>query len=83
MLFGLTVFVVTGAVAGWLAGILVKGRGFGVIGNIVVGIVGSILGGYLSDLLGIQPGGIVGYIAAATVGSVSLLVLVGLIKKKV
>ena len=81
MLFGITVFVITGAVAGWLAGVLVKGRGFGLVGNIVVGIVGSVLGGYLSDLLGLQPGGIFGYIAAATVGAVSLLFLVGLVKK--
>ena len=81
MLFGLAVFLVTGAVAGWIAGILMKGRGFGIVGNIVVGIVGSVLGGWLFDFLGLQPGGVLGYITAATVGAVSLLFLVGLIKK--
>ena len=81
MLFGLAVFLITGAVAGWLAGVLMKGRGFGLVGNIVVGIVGSVLGGLLFDFLGLQPGGILGYITAATVGAVGLLFLVGLIKK--
>ena len=81
MLFGLAVFLITGAVAGWLAGVLMKGRGFGLVGNIVVGIVGSVLGGLLFDFLGLQPGGILGYITAATVGAVGLLFVVGLIKK--
>lgn len=81
MLFGLAVFLITGAVAGWLAGVLMKGRGFGVVGNIVVGVVGSVLGGLLFDFLGLQPGGILGYITAATVGAVSLLFLVGLVKR--
>ena len=81
MLFGLAVFLITGAVAAWLAGLLMKGRGFGLVGNIVVGVVGSVLGGLLFDFLGLQPGGILGYISAATVGAVSLLFLVGLLKK--
>jgi uncharacterized membrane protein YeaQ/YmgE (transglycosylase-associated protein family) len=81
MAFGLAVFLVTGAVAGWLAGVLVKGRGFGLIGSIVVGVLGSIIGGALFDYLGIQPGGFFGYVAAATVGAAGLLFLVALIKK--
>jgi uncharacterized membrane protein YeaQ/YmgE (transglycosylase-associated protein family) len=81
MLFGLAVFLATGAVAGWLAGILMKGRGFGLVGNIIVGIVGSVIGGVLFDFLGIQPGGILGYVTAATIGAVSLLFLVALIKQ--
>lgn len=80
-MINLAVFVITGAVAGWLAATLVKGRGFGTVGNIVLGIVGSLLGGFLFDFFGIQPGGIPGYFMAAVVGSVSLLVIVGLIKK--
>lgn len=81
MAFGLIVFLVTGAIAGWLAGILMKGRGFGLIGNIVVGVIGSIIGGALSDYLGLQPGGFFGYLAAALVGALPLLVIVGLIKR--
>ncbi len=81
MIINLLVFILTGAAAGWLAGTLVKGRGFGLVGNIVVGVVGSLLGGVLFDFFGIQPGGIPGYFMADVVGSVSLLAVVGLIKK--
>jgi uncharacterized membrane protein YeaQ/YmgE (transglycosylase-associated protein family) len=59
----------------------VKGRGFGLLGNIVVGVIGSLLGGFLFDFFGIQPGGIPGYLMAAVVGAVSFLVIVRLIKK--
>ena len=82
MIINLLVFIVTGAVAGWLAATLVKGRGFGLAGNIILGVVGSLLGGFLFDFFGIQPGGIPGYFMAAVVGSVSLLVIVGLLKSK-
>lgn len=81
MIINLAVFIVTGAAAGWLAGTLLKGHGFGLVGNVVVGIVGSLLGGFLFDFFGIQPGGIPGYFMAAVVGSVSLLVIVGFIQK--
>ena len=82
MIINLMVFIVTGGLAGWLAATLVKGRGFGPVGNIILGVVGSLLGGFLFDFFGIQPGGIPGYLMAAIVGSVSLLVIVGLIKTR-
>ena len=47
---GLIIFLATGAVAGWLAGTLMKGGGFGLIGNIVVGIIGAVIGGFIFDL---------------------------------
>ena len=76
------VFLVIGAVAGWLAGQILKGGGFGVIGNIVVGILGALLGGWLFKVLKISIGGEwVGPIVTATVGAVVLLVLIGLMKK--
>lgn len=78
---GLIVFLAIGALAGWLAGRMMKGRGFGVIGNIVVGIVGAVLGGFLFGLLGIAAGGLLGAIITATVGAVVLLYVVGLINK--
>ena len=81
MIINLLVFLATGAVVGWLAGTLVKGRGFGLLGNIVVGVVGSLLGGFLFDFFGIQPGGTLGYLMAAVVGAVSFLVIVRLIKR--
>ena len=57
---GLIIFLAIGALAGWIAGNVMKGRGFGLIGNIVVGIVGALLGGFLFSLLGITAGGLIG-----------------------
>jgi uncharacterized membrane protein YeaQ/YmgE (transglycosylase-associated protein family) len=78
---GLAIFLAIGAVAGWLAGILMKGGGFGLLGNIVVGIIGAVVGGYVFGLLGISAGGLIGSIVTATVGAVLLLFIVRLIKR--
>ncbi len=78
---GLILFLIIGAVAGWFAGTIMKGRGFGALGNIAVGVVGAYLGGYLFSLFGLHAGGIVGSLVMATAGAVVLLWLVGLIKK--
>ena len=78
----LIVFILIGAVAGWLAGQLVKGYGFGLIGNIVVGIVGAFIAGWLFPTLGISIGsGIIAAIIHAPIGAVILLVLIRLIKQ--
>jgi len=58
----LIIFLVIGGVAGWLAGVIVKGGGFGLIGDIVVGVIGSLIGGWLFGLLGIAAGGLIGSI---------------------
>lgn len=78
---GLIIFLALGAFAGWLAGLIMKGRGFGVIVNIVVGIVGAVVGGYLFSFFGIAMGGLIGSIITATVGAVVLLGIIGLFKK--
>jgi uncharacterized membrane protein YeaQ/YmgE (transglycosylase-associated protein family) len=65
-----------GALAGWLAGQLMRGRGFGLLGDIVVGIVGSLIGGFLFGLLGIYAYGFIGRVVMATIGAVVLLYLV-------
>lgn len=75
------IFLAIGAVAGWRAGILIKGGGFGLVGNIVVGIIGALLGGYLFGLLGLVFGGLLGAILTATAGAVVLLVIVGVVKR--
>lgn len=77
-------FIIIGGVAGWLAGLILKGGGFGLVGNIIVGIVGAVLGGWLFGLLGISIGGgeWLGPIVTATVGALVLLFVIGLIKKK-
>ena len=77
----LIIFLVIGALAGWLAGVIMKGGGFGVIGNIVVGVVGSFLGGWLLPKLGLSIGGDFGGFITAVIGAVILLFSVRLIKK--
>ena len=82
MLMDLIVWLIVGAVAGWLAGLIVKGVGFGLIGNIVVGIVGAFIAGWLLPRIGIViGGGVIGSIINATIGAVVLLVIIGLIKR--
>lgn len=77
----LIIFLVIGALAGWLAGVIMKGGGFGVIGNIVVGVVGAFLGGWLLPKLGVSIGGDFGGFITAVIGAVILLFVVRLIKK--
>ena len=78
---GLIIFLAIGAIAGWLAGSLMKGGGFGLLGNIFVGVIGSILGGFVFGLLGISANGLIGSIVTATAGAALLLFIVGIIKK--
>ena len=77
----LIIILVIGALAGWLAGNLMKGHGFGVIGNIVVGIVGAVLGGFLFSLVGLSAYGLIGSLITATVGAVALLYIIIIIKR--
>jgi uncharacterized membrane protein YeaQ/YmgE (transglycosylase-associated protein family) len=76
-------FLIIGLVAGWLAGVLVKGGGFGLVGNLAVGVVGAVLGGWLFDTLGASAGGgLLGSIVVATIGAVVLLFIVRLFKRQ-
>lgn len=78
----LIVLLIVGAIAGWLAGTIVKGYGFGTIGNIVVGVIGAFIGGWLFPSLGLWDiPGIVGVIVSATLGAIILLVIIGLIRR--
>ena len=80
-LSALIVFLIVGAIAGWLAGQIVKGYGFGVVGNIVVGIVGAFVAGLILPRLGMAfGGGMVAAIIHATIGAVILLLLIRLVK---
>jgi len=74
-------FLIIGAVAGWLAGKWMRGGGFGLFGNIVVGVIGAIIGGYVFGLVGIQAGGTIASLVIATVGAGILLFVVGLLKR--
>ncbi len=77
----LIIFIAIGALAGWLAGNIMKGGGFGALGNIIVGILGAVLGGFVFGLLGITAGGLLGSIIMATIGAIILLALIRVIKR--
>jgi uncharacterized membrane protein YeaQ/YmgE (transglycosylase-associated protein family) len=74
-------FLLIGLAAGWLAGQFMKGGGFGLVGDLIVGVVGALLGGFLFGLLGVSAGGLIGALITATVGAVVLILLLRLIKK--
>ncbi len=76
------IWLLVGAVAGWLAGLVVRGGGFGIVGNIVIGIIGAFLGGWLFGIAGIAIGaGIINTIFTAFIGAVVLLLLVRVLKR--
>ncbi len=78
----LLIWLLVGAVAGWLAGIVVKGGGFGLFGDIIVGIVGAFIGGWLLPKLGVHLGvGLVAIIASATIGAIVLLLILRLVRR--
>lgn len=77
----LLLFLLIGLVAGWLAGQIMKGKGFGLVGNLIVGVIGAFIGGLVFDALGIAFAGIVGSLIAALVGALILLWIVSLVKK--
>jgi len=76
------IILVVGAVAGWLAGLIVRGAGFGLIGDIIIGIIGAFIAGWLLPRLGIHiMSGMVGAIIDATIGAVILLLVIRLIRR--
>lgn len=74
-------FLLVGLIAGWLAGKIMKGGGYGLVGDLVVGVIGAVLGGYLFGLLGINAGGLIGAIITALVGAIVLIYLLRLIRR--
>ena len=75
-------FLVIGAMAGWLAGLLTKGKGFGVLGNIIVGVVGAVIGGHIFHFVGVSVGdGFLASLVTALIGALVLLFIINLIRK--
>jgi uncharacterized membrane protein YeaQ/YmgE (transglycosylase-associated protein family) len=74
-------YILVGLVAGFLAGKIMKGGGFGLIGDIIVGIIGAVIGGWLFGFLGLSFGGLVGAIVVATVGAIVLIFVLRLLKR--
>jgi uncharacterized membrane protein YeaQ/YmgE (transglycosylase-associated protein family) len=69
-------FIIIGIVAGWLAGQIMKGGGFGLLGDLIVGVIGAVIGGFLFGLLNISAGGLIGSLITATVGAIVLIAIV-------
>ena len=81
-LVGIIIWLAIGAIAGWLAGQIMKGGGYGLLGDILVGIVGAVIAGYLLPRLGIFIGGnIIGAIINATIGACLLLFVIRLVRR--
>ena len=76
------IFLLIGAVSGWLASKLMKGGGFGLVVNIIVGVIGSFIGGWLMSLAHIQKAGLLWELIVAVIGACVLLFVVSLFKKK-
>jgi len=77
------VWIAIGAAAGWLAGVVTKGSGYGCIGNAIVGMIGSLVGGFLFSLLGFGPGrGFLGSVVTAFIGAVLLITVLRLLTRK-
>ena len=74
-------FLVIGLVAGWLAGRIMRGRGLGLVGDLVIGVISALLGGWLFDFLELSFGGILGSLVTALVGAIILLYLLRLVKR--
>ena len=82
-LVSILIWIVVGAVAGWLAGLVMRGAGFGLVGNVIVGIIGAVVAGFLLPRLGIFIGGnIVAEILNAFIGAVIILFVVGLLRRR-
>jgi uncharacterized membrane protein YeaQ/YmgE (transglycosylase-associated protein family) len=82
MQHGIIAWLIIGAIAGWLAGLLVKGSGFGIIVDIIVGIVGAFIGGWLAGVLHLSLGsGWISSIITAVIGAVILLFVIRLFKR--
>ena len=78
---GIIAWIIVGLIAGWLAGLIMKGGGYGLIGDLVLGLIGAIVGGWLFGLImpSAEPTGLIGSIIVATIGAVVLVAIVRLI----
>lgn len=73
-------YLIIGGLAGWLAGHFMKGKGFGILRNIIIGIIGSFIGGFGFSLLGLSSTGFIGSLVTATVGAVVLIYIVRIVR---
>ena len=74
-------FILIGIAAGWLAGQIMKGGGYGLVGDLIIGVIGALLGGFLFGLLGIYAYGLLGRLVTATIGAVVLIALLRFVRR--
>ena len=74
-------FLVVGLIAGWLAGVIMKGSGYGVVGDIIIGILGALIGGHVLGWLGVVTYGLIGSLISALVGAIILIFVIRLLKR--
>ena len=80
-IMSLLAFLLIGGIAGWLAGLILRGGGFGIVGNIVLGVIGAVVGGFVFSSLGFVATSFLGSLVSATLGAVLFLFVVRLIKR--
>jgi len=82
MLWSILGWIIIGGLAGWIAGELMRGHGFGFLGNVITGILGAVIGGWLFNSLGVATSyGFIGSLFTATVGAIVLLFITGLLRR--
>jgi uncharacterized membrane protein YeaQ/YmgE (transglycosylase-associated protein family) len=74
-------FIIIGIIAGWLAGTFMKGSGFGLLGDLVLGVIGAVVGGFVLGLLGFTATGLLGQLITATIGAVLFIGVLHVIKR--
>ena len=77
----LITYLIIGLLAGWIASHLMEGRGFGLLGDIIIGIIGAFIGGYIFSWLGIAAGGFIGNLVMSAIGAIVLLFVVNLFRR--
>ena len=75
------IWIIGGIIAGWLTGLIMKGKGFGLVGDLLVGLVGGLLGGWLAGMVGLTPTNWIGQIVVAVVGGVILVAIIRAVRK--
>lgn len=80
-LTSILIVLLVGAVAGWLAGVIMKGSGFGLVGDIIIGLVGGLIGGWLLPMIGVSFAGIIGSIIMSVIGAVILIYIIKLVRR--
>jgi uncharacterized membrane protein YeaQ/YmgE (transglycosylase-associated protein family) len=81
IIMNILIWIVSGIIAGWLAGLVVKGRGFGLVGDLVIGLLGGVVGGWLAGYVGLQPVNWLGNILVAAFGGVVLVVVIRALRR--